>query len=149
VIACEQASSGFGWLRSTPVRSLLALRVVEVLAMAMVPTVATRHELISAGFKLTDAVAVAAMLGFGAALGALVWKAAPREPLAASRQEHPRASPARGSRWGRRSRLDPVVRELLRRCEPNMRVVRGQAEADLDLFPEARQRRLAGQVVLD
>jgi hypothetical protein len=77
VIACEQAASGFGWLRSTPIRVVLVLRVVEVLAMAMVPTLATRHELISTGFKLTDAVAVAAMLGFGAALGALVWKAAP------------------------------------------------------------------------
>ncbi len=77
VIACEQAASGFRWLRSTPIRMLLALRVVEVLAMAMVPTLATRHELVSAGFRLTDAVAVAAMLGFGAALGMLVWKAAP------------------------------------------------------------------------
>jgi hypothetical protein len=77
VIACEQAASGFGWLRSTPIRIVLALRVVEVLAMAIVPTVATRHELISAGFGLTDAVAFASMLGFGAALGALVWKAAP------------------------------------------------------------------------
>lgn len=76
-IACEQAASGFGWLRSTPVRVLLTLRVVEILAMAMVPTVATRSELISPGFELTDAVAVAAMLGFGAALGVLVWRAAP------------------------------------------------------------------------
>ena len=77
VIACEQAAGGFGWLRSTPVRVLLVLRVVEVLAMAMVPTVATRHELISAGFTLTDVVAVVAMLGFGAALGVLVWSFSP------------------------------------------------------------------------
>jgi hypothetical protein len=77
VIACEQAASGFGWLRSTPIRGLLALRVVEVLAMAMVPTVATRGGLISPDFGLTDAVAVAVMLGCGAALGALVWKAVP------------------------------------------------------------------------
>ena len=77
VIACEQAASGFGWLRSTPIRVVLALRVIEVLAMAMVPTLVTRHELVSAGFRLTDAVAVAAMLGFGAALAILVWKAAP------------------------------------------------------------------------
>jgi Dolichyl-phosphate-mannose-protein mannosyltransferase len=77
VIACEQAASGFGWLRSRPIRAVLALRVVEVLAVALVPTVATRGGLISPSFPLTDAVAVAAMLGFGAALGALVWKAIP------------------------------------------------------------------------
>lgn len=73
VVACEQAASGFGWLRSAPVRALLALRVVEVVAVAMVPTVATRGELLSGTVTLTDAVAVAAMLAFGAALGALVW----------------------------------------------------------------------------
>lgn len=77
VIACEQAASGFGWLRSRPIRAVLALRVLEVLAVAMVPTVATRGGLISPGFALTDAVAVAAMLGFGSALGVLVWKAVP------------------------------------------------------------------------
>ena len=77
VIACEQAASGFGWLRSMPIRAILALRVVEIIAMAMVPTLATRHALISVDFALTDAFAVALMLVCGAALGALVWKAAP------------------------------------------------------------------------
>jgi hypothetical protein len=77
VVACEQAASGFGWLRSRPIRAVLALRVVEVLAVAMVPTLATRGGLISAGFPLTDAAAVTAMLGFSVALGALVWKAVP------------------------------------------------------------------------
>jgi hypothetical protein len=77
VIACQQAASGFGWLRSTPIRLVLVLRVVEVLAMAIVPTVATRHELISARFASTDTFAVAGMLGFGAILEAVVWKAAP------------------------------------------------------------------------
>jgi len=77
VVACEQAASRFGWLRSTPIRAVLALRVVEVLAMAMVPTVATRQGLISGGFVLTDTVAIAAMLGFGIALGLLVWRAFP------------------------------------------------------------------------
>jgi hypothetical protein len=79
VIACEQAASGFGWLRSTPVRALLALRIVEVLAVAIVPTVATRNGLISVGFPLTDAVAVVSMLGFGGALGVLVWSS--RSPV--------------------------------------------------------------------
>jgi len=73
VVACEQAASGFGWLRSIPVRALLTLRVVEVLAVAMAPTLLTRHELISGTVRLTDAVAVAAMLGFGGCLAALVW----------------------------------------------------------------------------
>lgn len=73
VIACEQAASGFGWLRSMPVRVLLTLRVAEVLAVAMVPTLATREQLLSGIVTLTDAVAVAAMLGFAAALAALVW----------------------------------------------------------------------------
>ncbi len=75
VLACEQAASGFGWLRSAPLRAVLTLRALELLAMAAVPTFATRHDLISAGFKLTDAVAAAAMLGFGGALAALVWRA--------------------------------------------------------------------------
>jgi O-antigen biosynthesis protein len=76
VIACEQAARGFSWLRSTPIRALLALRVVEVLAMAMVPTIATGQGLISADFKLTDSAAVLMMVGFGAALAALVWRSA-------------------------------------------------------------------------
>jgi hypothetical protein len=72
-IACEQAATEFGWLRSTPVRALLTLRVIEVMAVAAVPTLLTRHELLADTFELTDAVAVLAMLGFGAALAALVW----------------------------------------------------------------------------
>ncbi len=81
VIGCEQAASGFGWLRSTPIRVLLTLRVVEVLAVAALPTLVTRHELLGNTFELSDAVAVVAMLGFGAALGALVWTAASRPEL--------------------------------------------------------------------
>ena len=73
VIACEQAASGFGWLRSKPIRVLMTLRVVELMAVVALPTLATRRELISSTFKLTDAVAVIAMLGFGASLAMLVW----------------------------------------------------------------------------
>jgi hypothetical protein len=73
VLACEQAATGFGWLRSAPVRALLALRALEVLAVATVPVLVTREQLISDLFTLTDAVAIAAMLAFTAALGALVW----------------------------------------------------------------------------
>lgn len=73
VLACWQAATGFGWLRSLPVRILLTLRVVEVLAVAMAPTLLTRHQLLSGTVELTDAVAVAAILGFSGCLAALVW----------------------------------------------------------------------------
>lgn len=78
VVACEQAARRFPWLRSRPVRVLLALRTVEVLAVALVPTLATRRELFGDQFVLSDAVAVAAMLAFAAALAWQVrsmWKA--------------------------------------------------------------------------
>lgn len=74
VIACEQAATGFGWLRSTPVRLVLVLRVVEVLLMAALPTILTRHQLISGTFQITDTVAVFAMAGFAALLASLVWR---------------------------------------------------------------------------
>jgi hypothetical protein len=77
VIGCEQAASGFGWLRSLPIRALLTLRVVEVLAMALVPTLATRHELFGNSFVLSDAIALLAILGFAAALAWLVWSQEP------------------------------------------------------------------------
>jgi hypothetical protein len=75
VIGCEQAASGFGWLQSKPIRALLSLRVLEVLAVAMAPTLVTRQELVDTGFWLTDTVAILAMLGFSACLAALVWSA--------------------------------------------------------------------------
>lgn len=87
VIGCEQAASGFGWLRSKPIRTLLTLRVVEVMAVAALPTLITRHELLGDSFELSDAVAVVAMLGFGAALGALVWSAALRRELSPAPSE--------------------------------------------------------------
>jgi hypothetical protein len=82
-LACEQAARGFSWLRSRPIRGLLALRALEVLALATVPAFATQHEVISGNFKLTDAVAVLGLFAFGTALAALVWSwdanPAPRE----------------------------------------------------------------------
>lgn len=77
VVACEQAASGFGWLRSRAVRVVLMLRVVEVLAMTFVPTLATRHELFGDAFELSDFIALATMLGCGALLGWLVWREPP------------------------------------------------------------------------
>ncbi|HVO54227.1 MAG TPA: glycosyltransferase family 39 protein [Solirubrobacterales bacterium] len=101
VLACEQAASGFGWLRSKPLRAILSLRALEVLLMAMVPTLATRHEVFGDGFELSDAVAVLGMLAFAAALGVLVWGAA--KQLGVSRDERPSDAPpgsAPGSRRG-------------------------------------------------
>jgi hypothetical protein len=73
VLACEQAARGFSWLRSRPIRGLLTLRALEVFALATVPALATRHEVISPNFKLTDTAAVLGLVAFSAALGALVW----------------------------------------------------------------------------
>ena len=77
VVGCEQAARGFPWQRSTPIRAILALRVVEVLAVALIPTIATRHELLGDGIALTDATALCMMLGFGAYLASLVWSTVP------------------------------------------------------------------------
>ena len=74
VLACWQARTGFGWLRSRPLRALLALRSVEVLAVALAPTLATRNALLGDDFAPTDVVALIAMIGFATCLGALVWK---------------------------------------------------------------------------
>jgi hypothetical protein len=80
VLACEQARTGFGWLRSTTARVVLVLRVVEVAAVAVVPTLATRQMLVAAHFQVTDTLALVAMAGFSLALGTMVWTQ-PREPL--------------------------------------------------------------------
>jgi hypothetical protein len=73
VIALEQRHEGFAWLRSPATRAILALRSAEVLAVAMVPTLATRHRLLDQHFALTDTVALLAMVAFCGCLGALVW----------------------------------------------------------------------------
>lgn len=79
VVACQQAAAGFPWLRSRPIRALLSLRAVELLAVALGPTLATGHALLGDAYLLTDALAVLAMLGFAAAFAALLWSA-PGEP---------------------------------------------------------------------
>jgi hypothetical protein len=77
VVACQQAAERFGWLRSIPTRALLALRAAELLAVAVGPTALTGHALLSGDHTLTDVVALAAMVGFSAFLGTLVWRARP------------------------------------------------------------------------
>ena len=77
VVAVEQADRRFAWLCSRPIRALLALRAVEVLLIAVVPTLATRHRLIDGSFALTDVLALSAMVALSAALAASLW----REPF--------------------------------------------------------------------
>lgn len=73
VVACQQAASGFPWLRSVRVRLLLSLRAVELLAVAAVPTLGTRQAILAGTFALSDTVALLGMLAFTACLGTLVW----------------------------------------------------------------------------
>jgi hypothetical protein len=74
VVAIQQRQAAFAWLRSLPIRTILTLRAAEVLAVVLVPTVATRSELISAQYDLVDTVAVVAIVGFCACLAILVWR---------------------------------------------------------------------------
>lgn len=73
VVAVEQ-SPLFGWLRSAPIRGLVALRSVEVLAVAIVPTIATTGRVVAHRFYLTDVVALLAMTILSGWLGILVFK---------------------------------------------------------------------------
>ncbi len=75
VVAVQQAAAGFPWLRSTPIRAILSLRALALLAVAIVPTVATRDELISAQYPLTDGVALLAMVVFSGLLARTAWVA--------------------------------------------------------------------------
>lgn len=83
VVACQQATTGFPWLRSRPTRALLSLRAAELLAVALGPALATGHHvLVSDAYALTDTLALLAMVGAAAAFAALIWSA-PAEPDAA------------------------------------------------------------------
>jgi len=74
VIALQQAAAGFPWLRSKPIRVILALRGVEVLALAVGATLGTRHfQLLGDRFALVDAVALTAIVACSLAIVALVW----------------------------------------------------------------------------
>ncbi len=75
VIALQQNADGFPWLRSRPIRAILALRGVEVLAVAVGPVLGT-HQMnpISSSFSLNDLVAFAAILILSLALVAMVWR---------------------------------------------------------------------------
>lgn len=74
VVAAEQRSRGFPWLESRLLRVLLGLRALEVLLVAMLPTVWTVQRLWSTQFPVTDVVAVVAMVVLSAGLGVCVWR---------------------------------------------------------------------------
>lgn len=81
VAALEQGHSSRPWLARTGTRVLLVVRALEVLLLAMLPTLATRHHLIASQFAVTDLVAVIAMVALVGWLGVSVW----HEPLPTDR----------------------------------------------------------------
>jgi hypothetical protein len=96
VIALEQQCEHFTWLRHSWVRALLALRAVEVLLVAILPTIVTRHRLFQAQFSLTDSVAVLSIVVFCACLAGLVWRerAPPADRPQRSARDLPELVPA-------------------------------------------------------
>lgn len=80
VVAMQQWDAGFPWFRSRPIRALLTLRTVELLLIAIGPTLVTRHQLVSSAFALSDFAAVIGMVGFSACLAILVWSLHPDQP---------------------------------------------------------------------
>ncbi len=75
VVALQQAAAGFPWLRSLPIRAILTLRAVEVLALAVGATLGTwDFNPIRALFKFNDAAAVLSILFFSLLLIRTVWR---------------------------------------------------------------------------
>jgi hypothetical protein len=74
VVAAEQQRERFVWLRKAPIRMLLTLRSVEVLLVATLPTILTRHRLYAGQFQLTDIVAVLAMITLCGVLARAIWR---------------------------------------------------------------------------
>jgi hypothetical protein len=86
VVALQQASAGFPWLRSKPIRAILSLRSVELLAVALGPALTTNHLLVSSRFALTDVAALVAMVALASCLGLLVWQTTPARLESGSRR---------------------------------------------------------------
>lgn len=111
VIAAQQASERFRWLGSQLIRAILSLRVLELLLVALGPTLFTTHVLIGRSFAFTDTVALAGMLASGAFLAWTVWSttpeslaSAPRLQGDASAEPGPAGAPRRPARRSRRPR---------------------------------------------
>jgi Dolichyl-phosphate-mannose-protein mannosyltransferase len=78
VVAIEQQRSSFPWLKHASLRGVLALRAVEVLLVATLPTLLTRHRAFESRYWITDIVALSAMVGLCAALGWACWREKPK-----------------------------------------------------------------------
>lgn len=74
MVGAEQAAHGFPYLRALSTRLILLSRVVEVLLVAMLPTIVTSHVLISSQYVITDVVALAMMLSAAFLLGRAIWR---------------------------------------------------------------------------
>jgi hypothetical protein len=74
VVALQQKQDGFPWFRHRVAHVVLTLRPLEVVLVALVPAIATRHRLISSQFALTDIVAVVAILGLAGLLSVWTWR---------------------------------------------------------------------------
>ena len=74
VVALQQAAAGFPWLRSTLCRTILSLRGLEVLALAVGATLGTRGlSGMTGDFALVDGFAIATVISFSLAIVVLVW----------------------------------------------------------------------------
>jgi hypothetical protein len=98
VVAVQQGRERFPWLRSAPIRALLALRALEVVLLATVPALATRGRLLDPDFRLTDAVAVLTMVVLSVALAMLVWRERPADQPLPAQPERAREARAYAQR---------------------------------------------------
>ena len=77
LVALQQRQAGFPWLRSKPIRAVLALRSAELLLVAIGPALATTNVIISPVYRVTDIASVIAMIAFSIVLASLVWSTTP------------------------------------------------------------------------
>jgi hypothetical protein len=83
VVALQQRAAGFPWLRRPVFRAVLCLRAAEVLAVAVVPTIASNRGFLSPQYDSTDILALLVMVGASVALAVLVWRERPPAPVEA------------------------------------------------------------------
>lgn len=85
VVALQQWAAGFPWFRSVPARLAMALRAVEVLAVAVGTTFATHSgDPLRPNFAINDLVAVGTIFALSLALVWIVWRETRPESAARS-----------------------------------------------------------------
>ena len=91
VVAADQAARQFSWFRRSALRGLLALRSLEVLLLAILPTIITEHRVIASRLWVTDTLAVLMMAGLSVTLAGVVWRwRPPSESVTGGSRESPR-----------------------------------------------------------